>query len=89
MAGSQSKHPMFSCILSFYVFLNGLHATNFKNKLRTIQPQNLGKIKNSQPEHQFSGSYRKEKSIHYHFIVLNIIIIIGIFSIIISIALSI
>ena len=29
---SQSKFPMLSCILSFYVFPNGLHATN----LRTI-----------------------------------------------------
>ena len=38
--------------LSFYVFPSGLHATNLGTKLRTIQ-QNLGKIKNSQPEPQF------------------------------------
>ena len=31
------------------------------NELRTIQPRNLGKIKNSQPEPQFTGSYRKKE----------------------------
>ena len=30
-----------------------------KNKLRTFQPQKLKKIKNSQPQTKFTGSYRK------------------------------
>ena len=32
----------------------------FKNKLRTIQRQNLGEIENSQPESQYTGSYERE-----------------------------
>ena len=31
-----------------------------KNKLRTFQPQKLKKIKNSQPQTEFTGSYKKE-----------------------------
>ena len=30
-----------------------------KNKLRTFQPQKLKKIKNSQPQTKFTGSYKK------------------------------
>ena len=40
-----------------------------KNKLRTIQPQNLEKIKNSQPELKFTGSYKK-KSLTFTVILL-------------------
>ena len=31
----------------------------FKNKLRTIKPQIFEKIKNNQPELQFTGSYKE------------------------------
>ena len=38
-----------------------------KNKLRTIQPQNLGNIKNSQPEPQFYWFlYRRVMKIGYN-----------------------
>ena len=43
---------MLSCILSVYVFLNGL-TLRFKSKLRTIQPQTMGNFKSSQSEPQF------------------------------------
>ena len=32
-----------------------------KNKLRTFQPQKLKKIKNSQPQTKFTGSYKKKR----------------------------
>ena len=34
-------------------------------KLRTIHPQIFEKIKTSQPEPKFTGSYKKERSFHF------------------------
>ena len=34
-----------------------------KNKLRTFQPQKLKKIKNSQPQTKFTGSYKKKSAL--------------------------
>ena len=47
----QSKYPILSCILSFYVFFNGLHATNLK-KIKKNTASALGK--------NFTGSYIKK-----------------------------
>ena len=36
LAINQSKHPMLSCMLSFYVFVNGLHATNLRKNNNSV-----------------------------------------------------
>ena len=36
-----------------------------KNKLRTFQPQKLKRIKNSEPQTKFTGSYKKKECITY------------------------
>ena len=37
-----------------------------KNKLRTFQPQKWKKIKNSQPQTKFTGSYKKKECIYIY-----------------------
>ena len=41
-----------------------MHKIN--NKLRTFQPENPEKIKNSQPNPNFTGSYKKRVYIFYN-----------------------
>ena len=62
MALNQSKHPKLSCILSSYVFRNGLHASNLRTNREQFSLEK-GKIKNSQHEPQCYWFLLMEKSV--------------------------
>ena len=46
--------------LTFFFVAKQGTVEKIKNKLRTFQPQKLQKIRNSQPQTKFTGSYKKK-----------------------------
>ena len=51
--------------LTFFFVAKQGTVEKIKNKLRTFQPQKLPKIKNSQPQTKFTGSYKKKSEFIY------------------------